>query len=213
VLEEQRACRAASPATAGNFAGLRQLFDRPKVKIWRTLAPVRGWFVVASVALLVACAGPRRTPHERRPTASFSLRPHGTPVRFYLDEPSRLGFVTAGGFTTDVRPMWTAFAADVDGDGADEVILGVWSTTHRLDEPEPHRTLWVMRWTGSRLEPLFRGSALVEPLIDARALPGPKGDELSALERDPGGGCSRARYRWTGFGFGVVAREPDSCPE
>lgn len=143
---------------------------------------------------------------------------HGVAV--YLAADARAGFLVierlighrGRRWTSRVYPMWWAQAADLDGDGVDELVLGIWSRTRRHDEPTPHRTIWVLSWNGAELAPLWRGSALARPLADAFAvdLDGDGRAELVALER-AGQGCMLAAYEWTGFGFGAEATRPISC--
>ncbi|MGC8794209.1 MAG: hypothetical protein ACP5U2_12540 [Bryobacteraceae bacterium] len=77
---------------------------------------------------------------------------------------------------------------------------------------------WVYRVTGRGLAPVWRGTALSWPLVDAAVLPD---GTLCALHRtdsfaapDPGAPAARvAAYRWNGFGFSGVedARLEQSC--
>jgi hypothetical protein len=163
--------------------------------------------------LLLSC---RKAP-LRSPTLLFSIHAGGRtiPAALWIDPDRSLGFVSVGEgpdrYATPVQRLWTAMAADLDGDGDDEVLLGIWSTTHRHDEPEPHRTVWVMKWDGRALVPSWRGSALSRPLLDARVT-ADRPALLDALERDFDGKCLRTTYHWLGFGFGAIARRPERCP-
>jgi len=115
-------------------------------------------------------------------------------------------------WTSPVYRGWDAFVGDVDGDGVDEVLLGMWSETPRHDEPEPHRTVWVLGWSGRKLEPRWRGSALSRPLLDiwVQDIDDDARSELLALETLHGD-CSIGIYRWGGFGFRVLDRIATSC--
>ncbi|HWN70128.1 MAG TPA: hypothetical protein VNM90_20950 [Haliangium sp.] len=155
-------------------------------------------------------------------------------VAVYLAADARAGFLVieheGRRWTSRIYPLWWAEPADLDGDGVDALVLGIWSRTRRHDEPEPHRTIWVMAWNGDDLTPLWRGSALARPLADAFAvdLDGDGRAELVALERTrararDGGGdgdgdgdgdgkdCVLAAYEWNGFGFAAEATRPISC--
>jgi hypothetical protein len=143
-------------------------------------------------------------------------RRHGVAV--YLAADAQAGFLViehqGRRWTSRIYPMWWAQPADVDGDGVDELVLGVWSRTRRHDEPSPHRSIWVVAWDGEELAPLWRGSALARPLADAFTADVDRDGraELVALERAGAGqGCLLAAYGWTGFGFAAEATCPISC--
>jgi hypothetical protein len=171
----------------------------------------------------VADAGDVAPAHAFQATLQPGQR-HGVAV--YLAADARAGFLVierligrliepqGRRWTSRVYPMWWAQAADLDGDGVDELVLGIWSRTRRHDEPTPHRTIWVLSWNGAELAPLWRGSALARPLADAFAadLDGDGRAELVALERARAGqDCVLTAYEWTGFGFGAEATRPISC--
>jgi hypothetical protein len=109
-----------------------------------------------------------------------------------------------------VYRAWSAHTADLDGDGEAEVVLGVWSTTPRHAEPEPHRTVWVLDARDGGLYERWRGSALARPLRDVRVLPAAPADRLIALEQT-GDTCTLTVYRWHGFGVVGDARRPTPC--
>ena len=137
-------------------------------------------------------------------------------VALYENAAEKRGFVTVERaerrWTSPVYSLWKARAADLDGDGAAEVLLGIWSHRRRHREPQPHRTVWVLRWDGRQLVESWRGSALARPLVDFETaeLDGRAPRELLALERTPAG-CHLTAYRWNGFGFSGVARRERSC--
>jgi hypothetical protein len=158
--------------------------------------------------------------HAPVPTLSVDADLHGdgVPARVsaYVNHERRRGVLDVTRrderWTSPPYAMWGLRAADLDGDGADEVLLGVWSRVRRHDEPEPHRTVWVLSWQGGALVERWRGSALARPLVDFTA-----GDvdadgraELVALERS-GDGCRLTAYRWTGFGFVGLAGAAVPC--
>lgn len=115
--------------------------------------------------------------------------------------------------TSPVYAMWKVAAGDVDGDGRAELLLGIWSTRHRHDEPDPHRAVWVVGWRGGDLQEVWRGSALSMPLIDflVADLDGDGRAELLALERSAEGACRANAYEYNGFGFSGVARAVLPC--
>lgn len=156
---------------------------------------------------------------EAPPAYAFpaTLRPgqrHRVAVYLAADQSAGFLTITRQGprWTSALYPMWWAAPADLDGDGVDEIVLGIWSRTRRHDEPEPHRAIWVLAWDGRELVPLWRGSALARPLADALVadLDRDGRAELLALER-AGAGCVLAAYAWNGFGFAGQARLSISC--
>jgi hypothetical protein len=97
-----------------------------------------------------------------------------------------------------LRP-WKVRLADVDGDGAKELVLGV-SKAARFD-PVVRNRLFVYawpdlapRWLGSRLSLPFEDFAFVDCDGDGK-------DDLVALELAPNGRRRLMRYQWNGFGF------------
>jgi hypothetical protein len=107
--------------------------------------------------------------------------------------------------------MWKVERGDVDGDGVDEALVGIWSRKPRHDEPEPHRTVWVLDWRDGTLYERWRGSALARPLadFDVRRREG-AADLLVAWERSARG-CFETRYEWNGFGFGGLGKRAVPC--
>jgi hypothetical protein len=94
---------------------------------------------------------------------------------------------------------WKVRLADVDGDGAQELILGVRKRA-RFD-PVMRRRLfvyawpdWAPRWLGSRLSLPFEDFAFVDCDGDGK-------DDLLALELAADGRRRLMRYEWNGFGF------------
>ncbi|MBU1429671.1 VCBS repeat-containing protein [Myxococcota bacterium] len=102
----------------------------------------------------------------------------------------------ARGEHSQVYRAFKARLADLDGDGRDEILIGVWLSAPRHDEPQPHRAIWVLSWRGGGLTARWRGSGLARPLLDFEI--SPQG-QLIALEA--GGGWRLTTYAWTGFGF------------
>ncbi|HWO11504.1 MAG TPA: hypothetical protein VNN80_18550 [Polyangiaceae bacterium] len=164
----------------------------------------RCWAAALAGALLTLGWG-ARAGAEVPPDFVASLRA-GLAVRGWLDAARERGFVQVGTFTSKIYRAWKVDVADLDGDGTREVLLGIWSTTRRHEEPEPHRTVWVLRWDAARhqLSEAWRGSALARPLRDF----GVEGERLVARERWQSR-CYRTTYAWNGFGFvgQSVARE------
>jgi len=161
----------------------------------------------AALGLGVALATPGLGADAPPPDFEGSLRA-GLPVRAWFDAGRQRGFVQVAGFTSRLYRAWSIAVGDLDGDGTREILLGIWSTTRRHDEPEPHSTVWVLAWDDARgeLRERWRGSALSRPLLDFTV----RDDRLLATER-LGGGCVLTNYDWTGFGFAARARRPAAC--
>jgi len=142
-------------------------------------------------------------------TSSFRVSPSQAPatLEVYLSLDGKRGFFTLEHTASEEPtvsksfPMWKAEVADLDGDGDDELVLGIWSNKKRHDEPQPHKTLWVLSWDGHWVE-TWRGSALARPMSDFATgdLDGDQRAELISLEK-VGGRWVLAFYEWNGFGF------------
>jgi len=103
------------------------------------------------------------------------------------------------GDLSSIRP-WKLVAADVDGGGHREMALGVYKSTRYF--PYPHPGLFVYRWGGNGIVPVWRGSNLGEPFVDFAFLPKPNGPaELIAVEVQQNGCRCVAGYHWSHFGF------------
>ena len=98
------------------------------------------------------------------------------------------------------RP-WRVRTADVDGDGAPELALGVFNKArfHPVDAKRPF--IFNLRENG--VSPKWLGSRLSRPFMDFAFLDvePPAGDELIAVEINPDGTHRLAAYSWNGFGF------------
>lgn len=96
---------------------------------------------------------------------------------------------------------WKLVIADVDGDGKNEVIAGVWKKSPK--DPVMAKRVFVYTWNGKRLMPKWLGSRLSRRFIDFtfNDINRDGWDELLALENAPGGRHRVAAYRWRVFGF------------
>lgn len=120
------------------------------------------------------------------------------------------GFVSfeEGGkrWTSRIYAMWKADVADLDGDGIDELVLGIWSRVTRHNEPSPSRAIWVLRWDSGQLLSVWRGSAMSRPLVDFEIQRIEGIAHLKTMEVADNTHFSTL-YTWTGFGFRVLSRE------
>lgn len=103
------------------------------------------------------------------------------------------------------RP-WKLVLADVDGDRRTDLLVGLHKSTRFF--PAPHACLFVYRFTGSTVKPLWLGSSLGAPLVDFAA--GPVGKDpraqLCALQRARDGRWELALFRWRDFGFALEGK-------
>lgn len=97
------------------------------------------------------------------------------------------------------HPVKMASAADVDGDGALELLVLVHKSTRYDPKPAWRPFLftlkenhWVPKWLGSRVG---------RPLLEAALVHTPKGVRLLTIEDFRGHRTGLTLYHWTGFGF------------
>lgn len=100
----------------------------------------------------------------------------------------------------DLKP-WKVQAADVDGDGKEEISVGVYKEArfHQVLAKRP----FLFNWHGDTISPKWLGSRLARPFedyifadIDADGL-----DELVSIELSANGEKLLNSYKWKGFGF------------
>jgi hypothetical protein len=96
---------------------------------------------------------------------------------------------------------WKIQTADVDGDGAFEVSVGVYKTARF--HPVMAKRPFIYAWDGTDLKPKWLGSRLSRPFDDYAFadLNGDGADEIIAIERLEDNRCIVQAYEWTGFGF------------
>jgi VCBS repeat protein len=96
---------------------------------------------------------------------------------------------------------WKLKIADLDGDGRREIIVGVQKSTHFF--PHPHHCLFIYRFDGRTVQPIWLGSSLSQPFIDFAFAKREHGaaDRLIAVEITREGRRCVTAYSWNGFGF------------
>ncbi|MDX9723270.1 MAG: hypothetical protein RBU37_21135 [Myxococcota bacterium] len=190
-----------------------------------TLACLQATLCAAAMASL-AHGSKRRPPSARNPALSAAFpvskrcllrcgQREGV-LSYHRNKESQQAFMEieeeGRRWSTGMYTSYDLSCADIDADGCSDVVLGVWSTKRRHNEPEPHRTVWVLSWRHPGLTERWRGSALSRPL-HAFALANvddEPADELLSLERSASA-CTLNAYSWNGFGFRLRARRPASC--
>lgn len=106
-------------------------------------------------------------------------------------------------FTKDVSNInvWKLEVGDIDGDGIDEVGLGVYtqSPLHPIDAKRPY----IYSFSGIELIPKWRGSRLSRPFVDFvfYDVDKDKTDEILSIELLEDGAYIINSYKWKGFGF------------
>lgn len=107
---------------------------------------------------------------------------------------------------------WKVQTADIDGDGIKEISISVYkkSKFHPVMAKRP----FLYNWNGRDITPKWRGSRLSRPFedyifsdIDRDGL-----DELLSVELLRDGSKVISLYKWTGFGFELIA-ESDRYPD
>lgn len=96
---------------------------------------------------------------------------------------------------------WRVAVADLDGDGRQEVIVALYKTTRYIRTP--HNCLFVYRYNGREVHPLWLGSTLGRPFTDFAfgRSSGSKTDSLVTLDISLRGRQDVTVHHWTGFGF------------
>ena len=94
-------------------------------------------------------------------------------------------------------PVYGWCTGDVDGDGSEDVLVGVEKTT-RFD-PTLARRLFIFKNLNGRIRPLWMGSRLGGILCDFRFVDG----KVWTLQTTTDGRYAVLRHQWRGFGLGA----------
>lgn len=114
-----------------------------------------------------------------------------------------------GRYDLEALKPWKVQAADVDGDGRNEISAGVYKTA-RL-HPVMAKRPFIYNWNNGTLSPKWLGSRLSRPFddyifsdIDEDGM-----EELISIELLPNGRKVLNSYKWKGFGFEGIAESRD----
>ena len=106
-------------------------------------------------------------------------------------------------YTKDIADLnaWKLEVGDIDGDGIDEIALGVYteSPLHPIDAKRPY----IYSFNGEALIPKWRGSRLSRPFVDfvLYDIDEDGTDEIIAIEILKSRKYKINSYKWKGFGF------------
>lgn len=148
-------------------------------------------------------------PHPARTSLAADLLGNGSSVTVRLDSTAEPP-VTAGdsgrAFAVTVRRRWRPWAiaaADIDGSGRRALIVAVYKPTRYL--PKPHNCLFVYRYDGRDVHPIWLGSSLGRPFTAFGFTPAARGHASKLITLDVGlaGSRSVAVHTWIGFGFRI----------
>jgi len=115
----------------------------------------------------------------------------------------------AGRYDLEALKPWKVQVADVDGDGENEISVGVYKTAEF--HPVMAKRPFIYSWNEGVLSPKWLGSRLSRPFddyifcdIDEDGM-----EELISIELLPNGRKVINSYKWKGFGFEGVAESRD----
>ncbi len=105
------------------------------------------------------------------------------------------------GLSQSLKP-WKLQIGDVDGDGSDDLMVGVYKTAHF--HPIMANRPFIYSWDGKTMYPKWLGSRLSRPFSDFVLADLGSGVRVVAVEQTRDGADELAVYKWDGFG---VTRE------
>jgi hypothetical protein len=171
-------------------------------------------FVVLSLTV-VACLPADAGPLNRATAVPFSALPREPRVQI-VDLGGRVQAVLSTGANAslgirrgrhtlarmDIRRLrpWKLTVGDADSDGRPEIAVGVYKPTRFW--PYPHPCLFLYRWDGNQIIPVWRGSNLSKPFVDFAFVRTAAGStKLCSVEVLADGRRCLNVYHWNGFGF------------
>lgn len=101
---------------------------------------------------------------------------------------------------TELKP-WKVAIGDIDGDGIDEISIGVYKTT--IFHPVMDKRPFIYSYEDGEFYPKWRGSRLSRPFRDYQFydIDGDGGDEIISIEILENDEKLVNTYKWKGFGF------------
>ncbi|MBN1761257.1 MAG: hypothetical protein JW863_23230 [Chitinispirillaceae bacterium] len=99
-------------------------------------------------------------------------------------------------------PVYRFEVGDVDGNGIDDIAVGVIKPT-RYD-PEVNRRIFLFQLQEGSIIPLWLGSRVSQPLHDFTLIPASGRCNVRTIESEKDGSCLVAEYEWLGFGLSFV---------
>lgn len=139
------------------------------------------------------------------PSAPIVFHSHGRTIRVEIVANARQPVIAKVGNKVVWRAMrrewfpWKVLAADVDGDGNQDVLIGL----KKLTRHAKHRihTLYVYGFDGKAFFPKWRGSRLARDFTNFSVLKTDSRDMIVTLDRLLDGRYALSCYSWNGFGF------------
>jgi hypothetical protein len=104
-------------------------------------------------------------------------------------------------------PVYQMQAGDIDGDGKQDVCIGVIKQTHF--DPVVKKRLFIYRLDEGTLRPLWLGSRLWNALQSFKIVHRGHEDHIAAVEQCSTGRFIDAEYRWKGFGLVRIAQSKE----
>jgi hypothetical protein len=92
--------------------------------------------------------------------------------------------------------------ADVDGDGTDDILLGVIKVT-RFDTVKRKR-IFIFKLVEGCIRPLWLGSKVSQPLEDFKVIKDGAKNVVRTIEVEENGNFLVAEYKWKGFGLTFI---------
>ena len=102
------------------------------------------------------------------------------------------------GVAQSLKP-WRIRIGDVDGDGTDDLMVGVYKKAHF--HPVMANRPFVYGWDGKAMYPKWLGSRLSRPFTDFVLADLGNGVRVVAVEKTKDRACELSVYRWDGFGL------------